>query len=236
MSTRRLPLFPLHVVLFPGMPLPLHIFEERYRQMIGECIQASQPFGVCLIQAGEEVGTPAEPYLVGTEAEILSVQRLPDGCMNLLAVGRRRFRIVEITQWRPYVAGEIAYLTEDSQSAVEPAVLARVREELAGYIQGVLELAGETAERVGEEEGGIATPLIRVPRDPVELGYSASAALQIPAAHKQSLLEEPSPATRLARVLGYLLEGRAEQELLLRIQRDFPKGASPDDNGGITLN
>src|ERR1051326_9156372 len=59
--TRRIPIFPLHVVLFPGMPLPLHVFEARYQEMMAECLQGDRTFGVCLIRSGQEVGGPAEP-------------------------------------------------------------------------------------------------------------------------------------------------------------------------------
>src|SRR2546428_795565 len=71
-----LPLFPLHVVLFPGLPLPLHIFEPRYRLMVGRCLEASSAFGVVLIRAGREVGEPATPYSVGTTAPIVRHERL----------------------------------------------------------------------------------------------------------------------------------------------------------------
>src|SRR5688500_12618252 len=92
---RMLPLFPLGVVLFPGMALPLHVFEERYRLMMGACLEGDQSFGVTLIKEGQEVGDPAIPFDVGTMARIAKLQRLPDGRMNLIAVGVQRFRIIE---------------------------------------------------------------------------------------------------------------------------------------------
>src|SRR5438046_1437349 len=98
METLLLPLFPLNTVLFPGMPLRLHIFEERYRLMIGECVERKQPFGVVLIKAGREVGEPAEPRGVGTTALIAAMSRMDDGRMNLVAVGQERFRIDELRQ------------------------------------------------------------------------------------------------------------------------------------------
>ena len=69
----QLSLFPLNVVLFPGMPMPLHIFEERYKAMIGECVDREEPFGIILIKEGQEVGEPAEPVKVGTTARIVQV-------------------------------------------------------------------------------------------------------------------------------------------------------------------
>ena len=74
-----LPLFPLNLVLFPGMPLPLHILEERYRAMIGECRDTEQPFGVVLIKEGLEVGGPADPFMTGTSARIVRVEDMDDG-------------------------------------------------------------------------------------------------------------------------------------------------------------
>src|SRR5205814_5524803 len=84
-------LFPLNTVLFPGMPLPLHIFEERYKLMIGRCLEEERPFGVVLIQSGPEVGGTAVPHRVGTTAHIAAVRRLDDGRMNLIAIGQERF-------------------------------------------------------------------------------------------------------------------------------------------------
>ena len=79
-AERALPLFPLEqVVLFPGMSLPLHIFEERYKVMIGACQVTDQLFGVLLIKSGSEVGAPAQPERVGCTARMLRVDRLPDG-------------------------------------------------------------------------------------------------------------------------------------------------------------
>ena len=90
----ELPLFPLNVVLFPGMQLPLHIFEERYKAMIGDCLEREEPFGILLIKEGPEVGGPAEPFLVGTSARILRADHLEEGRMNILTRGDRRFQVV----------------------------------------------------------------------------------------------------------------------------------------------
>jgi Lon protease-like protein len=92
----ELPIFPLkNVVLFPGMVLPLHIFEMRYREMINRVSTNASPFGVVLIDEGQEVGASASPHTVGTAARIARVERLDDGRMNITAVGTQRFRILE---------------------------------------------------------------------------------------------------------------------------------------------
>ena len=112
----RLPLFPLRTVLFPGMALPLHIFEERYRLMIGRCMEERSPFGVVLIRSGEEVGAAAEPHDIGTTARIASVQRLEDGRMNLVALGEQRFRILQLDNSGPYLAGDVEYLHSEESA------------------------------------------------------------------------------------------------------------------------
>ena len=99
-AERVLPLFPLEqVVLFPGMSLPLRIFEERYKVMIGACQVTDQLFGVLLIRSGSEVGAPAQPERVGCTARMLRIDRLPDGRMTILTIGEQRFRLHG--PWRP---------------------------------------------------------------------------------------------------------------------------------------
>src|SRR5438132_13161867 len=97
-----MPLFPLEqVVLFPGMSLPLHIFEERYKVMIGACHLTDQLFGVLLIRSGSEVGAAAQPERVGCTARMVRLDRQPDGRMNILTIGQTRFRLVGAPRLRP---------------------------------------------------------------------------------------------------------------------------------------
>src|SRR5438128_11820886 len=102
MPRQWLPLFPLNAVLFPHMALPLHIFEPRYRQMIGDCLEAGYSFGVVAIREGSETG-PATPYDVGTLAKIVRSDRLDVGRMNLLVMGPSRCELAEPADDRPYV-------------------------------------------------------------------------------------------------------------------------------------
>jgi Lon protease-like protein len=111
MPTQWLPLFPLNVVLFPHMALPLHIFEPRYRQMIGDCLEEGHSFGVVAIREGSETG-PATPYDVGTLAKIVRIDRLDDGRMNLLVMGASRFEIVQTADDRSYLRGQIRLIPE----------------------------------------------------------------------------------------------------------------------------
>src|SRR5262245_9875227 len=102
---RELPLFPLPTVLFPGMALPLHVFEERYKLMIGECARDSRPCGVVLIKSGPEVGGDAVTYPVGTTAHITQIEKLNDGRMNIATLGYNRFRIQSTHREKPYLTG-----------------------------------------------------------------------------------------------------------------------------------
>ena len=117
----QLSLFPLNLVLFPGMALPLHIFEERYKSMIGDCLDREVPFGILLIKEGLEVGEPADPFRIGTTARIVQSETLEEGRLNILTRGEHRFELVEITQQLPHLAGQVKILDEnpgDEPSAV----------------------------------------------------------------------------------------------------------------------
>ncbi|MBI4631158.1 MAG: LON peptidase substrate-binding domain-containing protein [Chloroflexi bacterium] len=86
------------------MPLPLHIFEPRYKTMINECAREQKPFGVALIRSGAEVGAAAEPHDIGTTARITSVQRITEGRLNVESIGQDRFRIIELIHDKPYLS------------------------------------------------------------------------------------------------------------------------------------
>jgi len=113
-ATERIPLFPLEVVLFPGMVLPLHIFESRYKLMIRRCLRTGEPFGVALIR-GEEIAR------IGCTAQILRLLRqYDDGRMDILTVGQRRCRIAELFREQPYLEAEVGFL-EESDEPTTPA-------------------------------------------------------------------------------------------------------------------
>src|SRR5215470_10482939 len=104
-----LPLFPLDVVLFPGAPLPLHIFEPRYKEMIGECIEEKRLFGVIRVRENSLAD-------VGCTAEIVAVtKRYDDGRMDIVTQGRERFELLEVNQERTFLRGEILYVSDDSE-------------------------------------------------------------------------------------------------------------------------
>jgi len=202
-----LPLFPLTSVLFPGGTLPLHIFEERYRRMVAECIDGESAFGVVLIRSGAEVGDYAEPHNVGTTARILRADRLPDGRLNIVTVGVDRFRIVRTDRSLPYLQGEVEYLSrshKDTDAARSAAEL--VRELFSAFYRQTLILADQWTSRVP------------MPRDPARLVDFVAARLDIDLQVKQKLLETDDVQecldleARLLRGTVEVLEGQVHQK------------------------
>ncbi len=134
----ELPLFPLHSVLCPGVALPLHIFEERYRLLVSRCIERSEPFGVVLIRDGREVGPMAGRLAdVGTTALIRRAGRYPDGRYDIVAVGERRFRVVSVDHERlPYLVGDVTLIDEGFGSEAEAERMAgRVGQRFLRYLE-----------------------------------------------------------------------------------------------------
>ena len=147
----ELPLFPLNTVLCPGIALPLHIFEERYRELVRHCIDSSSPFGIVLIREGREVGTGAISFTgIGTVAEIRDAGRYEDGQYDLLVVGTRRFEIRRVLSGRrPYLMAEVDVLDEDvgdETSAHRLAMTATRR--FVTYLELLQPRSGETAEEI----------------------------------------------------------------------------------------
>jgi Lon protease-like protein len=207
----NLPLFPLNTVLFPGAELPLHIFEPRYRQMIGQCIEQEAPFGVVLIRSGPEVGGIAEPHRVGVTARITRVERLPDGRMNIVGIGQDRFRILDTSTALPYLTGEVELLGDiDGESEAAHAEAERVRALNLRFVQLTMAPRGEWTRRVP------------TPRSPGLLADYLAARLPAAAHVKQSLLEELSVPRRLAgvaRLLEELIDALAPRVAALQRRR-----------------
>ena len=187
----EIPLFPLNLVLFPGMPLPLHIFEERYKSMIGDCLRNNSPFGVSLIRSGQEVGAPAEPQRIGTTARVLRSELLEEGRMNIVTKGERRYEVVEITQQEPHVAALVRFVGEPIGDGFT-GVSSELTEEFSRLMRSLVSLSGGY------------TAQVDVPEDPVELSYMIAANLDAPIPVRQELLEAPTAADRLNRLVPLL--------------------------------
>ena len=203
-----LPLFPLNTVLFPGMQLKLHIFEERYKLMINRCIDDNQPFGVVLIREGREASGPAaKPYAVGCAAAISDVQRLPLGRMNITAVGQRRFHIKGIDRSRPYLLGEVEYFMPRED---RPELIRRY----TGYLRP---LVIRYLEALSSSEESSFDPH-QIPHGPRAVAQIASILLQADSAQKQQLLAMRS----LSRLLRTLVEIYRLETLLLGLRLSPP--------------
>lgn len=176
-----LPLFPLDVVLLPGTPLPLHIFEPRYKEMMRECLANEAPFGV--IRALQEGIAD-----IGCTAEIVTVTKeYPDGRMDLVAEGRRRFEVVELNEERSFLRAEILLVPDESASTGEQERARAI--DLHGQI---LSLAGAVQDLSSAEQN--------------QLSFHLAASLPLDLDFKQKLLTMRSEEERLRTLTTYLEE------------------------------
>ena len=147
----ELPLFPMNTVLCPGIALPLHIFEDRYRALVRHCIDTTSPFGVVMIREGREVGTGAISFTgIGTIAEIRDAGRYEDGRYDLLIVGTRRFEIQRVLAAKqPYLVAEVELLHEQvgDPEAAQRLVM-RTTRRFVTYLELLQPRDGETADEI----------------------------------------------------------------------------------------
>ena len=209
----QIPLFPLHVVLFPGAALPLHVFEPRYREMMTEVLgteEAPNPdpsFGVVCIRAGYEVGAPSETHDIGCLATVEETVRHKDGTMDLVVRGTERFRIDERPPDDPYPRATVTVLAEKPGRAPERAVqLARAA--LDRYLAVVARLAGGDS------------PELTLPPDPVIASFAASALLAVDLPVLQELVEAKTASERLTSVAKI---ARSEAHLLETVGPPVPR-------------
>jgi ATP-dependent Lon protease len=189
-AVRELPLFPLpEVVLFPGRPLPLHIFEFRYRIMMNTIMEADRRFGVLMWDPVRE-----EPAAVGCCAEIIHFQRLPDDRMKILTLGQQRFRVLEYTREKPYRVGLVEWIEDEpTQRDLQP-----MSAEVSELLKNVVDLSAKLTDQTIELPENL-------PSSPIELSYWVASNLYGVAAEQQALLEMLSTADRLEREAEILL-------------------------------
>lgn len=173
-----LPLFPLDVVLLPGAPLPLHIFEPRYKEMVNECLTQKSAFGI--------VRTKEEGFVnVGCTAEIINVlKKYDDGRMNILAEGQRRFEVLRVNEERSFLQAEVFYLSDDADQP--PAA---EQERAVQLHSEIMRLAGAQAEKA-EVAAGL-------------LAYKLAGSLPFDPDFQQALLEMNSEADRIRAVISF---------------------------------
>jgi len=178
-----LPLFPLELVLLPGVPLPLHIFEPRYKEMIGECLEQKKPFGI--VRASEE-GVAG----IGCTAEIVSVtKKYDDGRMDILTRGVERFEVLEVNEERSFLQAEIS-LVHDSDDDEPGKPASQLVEQAVRLHAEIVKLAG--AELAGADEKAANLSFLLAGSLPLDLDF------------KQNLLSTLSETKRLEAVVGYL--------------------------------
>ncbi len=184
-EAREVPLFPLHAVLFPDGPLALRIFEPRYLDMVSECLRSEQPFGVCLIESGQEAGEAARPHLTGTFARIVDWRRGDDGLLSITARGEQRFHVQETRVARNQsLRGTVRALAPEPP-APPPAE--------CHYMIGVLD-------QLIEHSSNVYADLPKRPDDASWLGYRLAEVLPLPLARRQYFLELEDPLLRLSQL------------------------------------
>jgi Lon protease-like protein len=174
-----LPLFPLDLVLLPGVPLPLHIFEPRYKEMIKECLEKKSPFGVIRVKQESFVNT-------GCTAEIINVLKTyPDGRMNILVEGQKRFEVLQVNQERSFLRAEVFYLEDEA----EPAAAADIEKALALHGE-IMALAGAKAEETERTNAS-------------QIAYRLAGSLPFDPDFQQALLEMNSKARRVREIISF---------------------------------
>jgi Lon protease-like protein len=205
-----LPLFPLgHTVLFPGVVLPLHVFEERYRELVRTLVARDggpRRFGVVAIRQGWEVGADAVRALhgVGCAAQLRRVSRYPDGRFDVVTVGSQRFQLLGVADGlRPYLVGEVEWLPADAPDPDAGALAGHVAVLFAEYMATVAAVRGEP---VAPAE---------LPADPSALSYLVASGTVMSLEDRQALLEASGAATRLRAELRLL---KRETTMLRRLR------------------
>ncbi|HSM56765.1 MAG TPA: LON peptidase substrate-binding domain-containing protein [Candidatus Sulfomarinibacteraceae bacterium] len=215
----ELPLFPLNTVLFPGMPLTLHVFEERYKTMVNQCLGEGMPFGVVLIKEGVEADGPlAEPHPIGCTAEIAQVQPLLGERMNILVLGGERFRIVSLEpqQNAGFLKGQVQNYPLEWLPMDDTAQASR---QLRPWVREYLALLSDA--------GDVEFDFESLPDDAESLAFLAATVLQVPNSQKQELLAVPGIARLLSDI--HTLYRRELPVLRQLLQRDdlVPAGPGP---------
>lgn len=199
---RDLPLFPLNTVLFPRMPLPLHIFEPRYREMLKYVMARDKMFGVVNIDTMTR--RPAE---VGCAAEIIEVEKLPDGRSNLLTIGQNRFRIVETRTDMPFLMGQVEWIKDEDHEDD----LHELAEETRSLLKSLMTVSARLVDKPDE------FPDDEVPTEPTALSFWLAAQFPGVPDERQLFLEMRQTGARLKReshILNQLLKEMTVRKMI----------------------
>src|SRR5262245_40155556 len=177
--TRELPIFPLPLVLFPGVPQGLHIFEPRYRQLLADCLASDRRFGIARVDPSTPDKDSPQPGQAGCVALIRETQALPDGRSNIITVGEGRFVLQSwVSTDRPYRIARVAEFDDEPQEAAEAATLATEVRQAYGRLMAALATLADRAPDVAD-----------LPSDPAQLSFHVAAAVDLDLDSKQALLE-----------------------------------------------
>lgn len=194
-GVRELPIFPLPVVLFPGMPMPLHIFEERYRKMLTDIRAGNNLFGLSYFDTSASDREAPPTGHIGCVAEVAETQSLPDGRSNILAVGVVRYEVESyVESGELYLVGRAKYFEDDDR---DDSFLTTQSQDVASMFMRV----ANSIRAINDERGNL--PDIS-DTDPQKLSFLVSAALEIEIDQKQELLELRSTSERLVRLRDLL--------------------------------
>jgi len=215
----------LNAVLFPGASLNLHIFEPRYKQMVSECLEGGEAFGVLLIRDGDEAGDPnVTTHEVGTTAEISDVKPLEGGRYFISTTGRKRFRVERVIAREPYLVVDVSYVDEETiedPSAVD-GLVDEIRQVFREYLRLLVEFSGMAAD-------------IELPDDPLDASFLIGDALQVADSMKQRLLELCDTEQRLTVELGFLRRLLPQLRSLLERKREaVPEERAAAPGGGTS--
>jgi Lon protease-like protein len=203
--TEQLPLFPLGTTLVPGMDLPLHIFEERYRRLMRDQTGRDPIFGVVLIRSGREVADQPQVHRVGTAAGLIEATEHADGRYSIQVRGERRFRILDENWSRGYLTATVVWLDESVGDVGRCRALAvGATEQWRSFVVALARIVGDKDEVEAIAERVVA----QLPEGPTERCYDIMGHLPVPAATRQRLLELPTTEDRLQTLLDLLVTER----------------------------
>lgn len=207
-GVRELPLFPLPLVLFPGVPLPLHIFEPRYRQMLADVRATNSLLGLSYFDAGESLDDRPAPSHIGCAAEIVEVQPVEDGRSNILTIGLVRYRAAAyVERDTPYLVARVEFFEDEDED--EPLLRRRAR--------AVSDVFTRIARAVRTLNDDHAEPPDLSEAEPERLSFLVAAAMEMDVAVKQELLELRSGAERLERLHTLLSQAVESYERRARV-------------------
>jgi Lon protease-like protein len=188
-----LPLFPLEIVVFPGAPLPLHIFEPRYKEMIGECLSQDRPFG--MVQAKEKALSA-----IGCSARIVTViKKYEDGRLDIAAKGAQRFEIIQVNQERSFLQAEVAFFDD------EPSIVSKT--------------AADSVIQLHEQLFAVMGQAVEIERGAAYLSFRLAQDLPVDLDFKQTLLEMKSEAERVEILTEYYRATIPKIESTIRVRQ-----------------